>query len=84
MLHTLAPVLAATVAPALILLAVAYPLRPQGGRLRARPVPARRLLARCEVDRELGLIPDDEWGDVSRPSLWTVPASAGAGLAVAR
>lgn len=83
-LTNLAPVLVATVAPALIILAIAYPLRPQGGRLRARPVPARRLLARCAVDRELGLIPDDEWGDVSRPSLWTVPAPARADLAVAR
>ena len=73
MLHTLMPVVAATVAPALIILAVAYPLRPQYGRLRARPVPARKILAHCEVDRELGLIPDDEWGDVSRPSHWTAP-----------
>ncbi|PZF98519.1 hypothetical protein C1I99_13235 [Micromonospora deserti] len=67
--------LAATVVPVLLILAIAYPLRPQGGRLRARPVPARKLLAHCAVDRELGLVPDDEWGGVARPSLWTVPAA---------
>lgn len=32
MLHTLAPALAATVVPALLCLAIAYALRPQGGR----------------------------------------------------
>ena len=31
-LHDLAPALAATVVPALLILAIAYPLRPQAGR----------------------------------------------------
>lgn len=44
------PLLSITVAPAVLILAAAYPLRPQGGRLRSHPVPARQILARLADD----------------------------------
>lgn len=61
------PALAATVAPAIILLAVAYPLRPQYGRLRTHPVPARQIIARLATERA------DRWIVMTHPPLWTVP-----------
>lgn len=66
------PILAATVAPAVLILAIAYPLRPQCGRLRARPVPARDIILRLTVESDLGLIPAGPFGDTSRPPMWTV------------
>ncbi|WP_213452860.1 hypothetical protein [Rhizomonospora bruguierae] len=69
---TLFPPLLATVFPAALLLAGAYPLRPQGGRMRHHPRPASQVLASCDHDRTLGIIPADAWGGVDRPSEWTV------------
>lgn len=65
--------LLATVVPALLILAMAYPLRPQGGARHLNPNAraARRILARCEVDREMGIIPADHWGGDLTHSTWT-------------
>lgn len=57
------PILSITLAPALLILAVAYPLRPQGGRQRPRPVPARLILARLADETPPVLV-----GDPRRPS----------------
>lgn len=57
------PILAATVAPALLMLAVAYPLRPQCGRLRTRPVPARHIIDRLNREPSTPL---------TFPPIWTV------------
>ena len=63
------PILAATVAPALLLLAVTYALRPQGGArwLRPNPVPAGRLIAALAAEHAARPRPTD-W----RSPLWTV------------
>lgn len=62
----------ATAAPGVLLLAIAYPLRPQYGRLRARPVPARQIIDRLADETRRGLIPAGPFGDTTRPPMWTV------------
>lgn len=69
---SLLPVMCATVAPALLILAAAYPLRPQGGRMPARPVPARLIIDRLADEARRGLIPAGPFGDTRRPVAFTV------------
>lgn len=64
----LLPVLCATVAPALLILAAAYPLRPQGGRFRSHPVPARQILARLAAETR-----PRQFGDPRRPAFTVQP-----------
>lgn len=67
------PVLAATVAPVLLILVIAYPLRPQGGRMRADPVPVRQIIDRLADETRRGLLPAGPFGDTNSPPMWTVP-----------
>ena len=77
-METLLEAVGATVVPtAVILVGIVYPLRPQGGRLRAHPVPASAIVARLADEVDTGEIPRDLWGDTSRPATWTVPARPG-------
>lgn len=78
MIRALIPPLAGTVAPTVLIVAVAYVLRPQGGRhgaapLTTHPVPAAAVLARLSDEIDSGEIPWDLYGGVGRPSGWTVP-----------
>lgn len=65
--------LAAIAAPILLILAIAYPLRPQCGRLRTNPVPARLIIARLADETRRGLLPAGPFGDMTRHPMWTVP-----------
>lgn len=60
--------LLSTLAPAVLILAAAYPLRPQGGRMRPNAVPAHLILARLADD------PDrtGPFGDTRRAPAFTV------------
>lgn len=46
------PIISITVVPAALILAVAYVLRPQGGRQRPHPMPADRILTRLATDTQ--------------------------------
>lgn len=65
-------IVAATIAPPVIILAAAYPLRPQGGRRRLHAVPAAEILARLADEADSGLIPASTFGDMSHPPAFTV------------
>lgn len=61
-------IIAATVAPAAVILAAAYPLRPQCGRHRPHAVPASEILARLAAEPHRS----GTFGDTSRPPAFTV------------
>lgn len=64
--------LSITLVPAVLTLAVAYPLRPQCGRQRPHPVPARVIIDRLAAEARQGVIPADTFGGSGRPPAFTV------------
>lgn len=68
-MNNLIPALAATVAPVVLLLVVAYPLRPQYGRQRAHPVTVQQIIDRLDSDAAAR----PTFGNTTRPPAFTVP-----------
>lgn len=64
------PIVSITIVPALIILAVAYPLRPQGGRMLSHSVPAREIIARLGGEEAR----PSQFGSNGTRSSFTVPA----------